>query len=784
MSVSANKKLFQRITQYRPNRLFFYILACFLSLVLLIAAIGVFYSVYSYKARQSDYEAKAIQSQLAASALCSGYLRPAMELNSNELNHFLIKRYLRPYTKASIEQKLELALIPVILNNNSNLAGGIVDEHFLYNDDVSVFTVNGIVDFSLFLKKYYDYTEYDLDFFRQYLDSYTPFLSLPPTRIHRYYQNQSSIVLPIISSEYINGHNTVSITNINLSQLSDMLHNANSFTGTRFMLLNNMGELLLSSDEGLTEPASALISQKQQIFLDDGSLYAEVDNTSYFVSYTILNDFGWQYYCFTPIRQLIQKNSQIISTTILFCFILVIFGIALSFLFAFKIYNPIRNIRSIIEKNISLDKKNNRSFEKLIRSEANIDTLVDRYYDMLNTKKIGFELSLLASVIQDKILCSKESFTLMLHDNYDFSDPYYSCNVIKFCFNDIFYEEMDEQMQITVCQTLKLLINEYTLKLGKSLTMELGDGMYVNILNLKTAEAYDAITDCFKELLQVFNYDSGYYNVAIGLGTIKNSAVLIPASYDDAMTAIEYKCTHSVLLSRACDMEISHTIHYSLATEKKIIGLFEKGDRTGLRNTINGIVSEHAAHFLSWRRMHSLLKQIYNSASLKKENAPNLFDEMQIGCTLDEKVGMLLNAYESLISTGLEEGSGEKVLISAIRQYVDAHYGEDISLVCLSEKLGYNYKYVSRIFKEYTGYNLSDYINIVRIAKAKGFIEDSGMNIKEIQTKIGIPSRTTFNRIFKKYEGVPPSKYRELNTYNKILDFMDLNPEEQAEKGT
>jgi YesN/AraC family two-component response regulator len=139
---------------------------------------------------------------------------------------------------------------------------------------------------------------------------------------------------------------------------------------------------------------------------------------------------------------------------------------------------------------------------------------------------------------------------------------------------------------------------------------------------------------------------------------------------------------------------------------------------------------------------------------------------------------MLLAAYEKIISANSANGqSDEKLLITAMRQYIDKHFGEDISLQALADKVGYNYKYVSRVFKEYTGYNISDYINMVRITKAKELIEESDMTIKEIQNIIGIPSRTTFNRVFKKHEGIPPSQYRQLRAHNRILNSFNAEGE-------
>ena len=90
------------------------------------------------------------------------------------------------------------------------------------------------------------------------------------------------------------------------------------------------------------------------------------------------------------------------------------------------------------------------------------------------------------------------------------------------------------------------------------------------------------------------------------------------------------------------------------------------------------------------------------------------------------------------------------------------HYRENLSLTSLSEALGYSSKYLSRLFKETMSWNLSDYIQYVRIEKAKELLLQTQLSVEEIQDQVGIPSRTTFIRVFKKFEGLPPGQYRKL----------------------
>ncbi|TDF99748.1 helix-turn-helix domain-containing protein [Paenibacillus piri] len=99
-------------------------------------------------------------------------------------------------------------------------------------------------------------------------------------------------------------------------------------------------------------------------------------------------------------------------------------------------------------------------------------------------------------------------------------------------------------------------------------------------------------------------------------------------------------------------------------------------------------------------------------------------------------------------------------LVSAIIAYIEDHYGQDLYLEKLADQLGVSSKYLSKMFKQKKGMNLTDYISLVRITKAKEMMMSTDRNISDISEQVGIYSRTTFIRLFKKFEGLPPNEFR------------------------
>ncbi len=98
--------------------------------------------------------------------------------------------------------------------------------------------------------------------------------------------------------------------------------------------------------------------------------------------------------------------------------------------------------------------------------------------------------------------------------------------------------------------------------------------------------------------------------------------------------------------------------------------------------------------------------------------------------------------------------------ISEIAEYISENYQADISLSDISNDFYISKCYLSRIFKEITGFTVNEYINIIRVKKAQQLLEHSQHNITEIAALIGYDSITYFEKVFKKYLELSPLKYR------------------------
>ena len=104
----------------------------------------------------------------------------------------------------------------------------------------------------------------------------------------------------------------------------------------------------------------------------------------------------------------------------------------------------------------------------------------------------------------------------------------------------------------------------------------------------------------------------------------------------------------------------------------------------------------------------------------------------------------------------------KKQNLQNIKDYIDSHYQEKITLDTLSEQFFINKYYLTRVFKEQFGVPVVSYLIQVRITHAKRLLRFTDHSIERIGQECGIGDANYFTRIFRKVEGVTPGEYRRM----------------------
>ncbi|MQN01247.1 MAG: response regulator [Lachnospiraceae bacterium] len=91
---------------------------------------------------------------------------------------------------------------------------------------------------------------------------------------------------------------------------------------------------------------------------------------------------------------------------------------------------------------------------------------------------------------------------------------------------------------------------------------------------------------------------------------------------------------------------------------------------------------------------------------------------------------------------------------------IQENYLKDISLSVLAEEYGVSAASLSSQLKEKLGMTYSDYVTSLRIQKAKELISTTSLSMQEVAEQSGYSDYFYFTKVFKKVEGISPSKYK------------------------
>ncbi|TCL65332.1 AraC-like protein [Hydrogenispora ethanolica] len=101
--------------------------------------------------------------------------------------------------------------------------------------------------------------------------------------------------------------------------------------------------------------------------------------------------------------------------------------------------------------------------------------------------------------------------------------------------------------------------------------------------------------------------------------------------------------------------------------------------------------------------------------------------------------------------------------VSEVAQYINGHYSETLTLTFLSKRFFISPYYLSRIFKEVTGFSFIEYLNNIRIKEAQKLLRESRTKVITIAEKVGFGNVAHFGRVFKGITGQTPLQYRKQN---------------------
>lgn len=129
---------------------------------------------------------------------------------------------------------------------------------------------------------------------------------------------------------------------------------------------------------------------------------------------------------------------------------------------------------------------------------------------------------------------------------------------------------------------------------------------------------------------------------------------------------------------------------------------------------------------------------------------------------------------ENLLKSGLELlDDNRSILIERIKNVITEliHYSDELPTQnysdYISEKLNYDYTYLSNIFSEVKGITIQQFIILNKIERVKELLLYDELNLSEISYKLHYSSAAHLSNQFKKITGLTPSYFKKMKNARK-----------------
>ena len=102
--------------------------------------------------------------------------------------------------------------------------------------------------------------------------------------------------------------------------------------------------------------------------------------------------------------------------------------------------------------------------------------------------------------------------------------------------------------------------------------------------------------------------------------------------------------------------------------------------------------------------------------------------------------------------------------IELVQKYIEEHFAsKELCLAQVADNLNISISHLSRLFKDSTGENFANFVEAIRIEKAKHLLKETDASINEIADQVGYSSPNSFARAFKRINTITASEYRAIS---------------------
>ena len=265
-------------------------------------------------------------------------------------------------------------------------------------------------------------------------------------------------------------------------------------------------------------------------------------------------------------------------------------------------------------------------------------------------------------------------------------------------------------------------------------------------------------------------------SVTIALADPADNILSLNACYEQCLHQLKYK----ILLGKQRTIFSSSIPNQTNKIEidlngmrKDLMFLLNSGETDRISDYVNMLFSHcHESSDSNFPRTLSFclmncLQLVLNEAN---ENLSCLFDdERAIWNKLlrFETIVDISRMFKNILTVAADflqtrHNNKKSGFIEKVCRYIEDSDPASLCLESIAAAFYYSPNHLSRIFKEETGGTILEYLTSCRMERAKKMLEDTPKRLHDIATELGYSHATYFITVFKKYYGLTPREFREL----------------------
>ena len=551
---------------------------------------------------------------------------------------------------------------------------------------------------------------------------------------------------------------------INDYTLGSILKNAASNNETNVIILDKDGEIITCSEEVEYLELSNLASIAN---LSSGvySNTTALNSNEYFVCSVKSEYSDWTYMLLTPEGSVLQKPRALKAKALYAIPVVFLLGIGVIYLVMHISYFPIRKLKSFVEELLGNSLSGSNEIESVKQAFENISRKSKSLMQKIEISHPAVKDSLLSNLIRGQFKNIDEFNEKGKDFGLVFSKPYFLVAV--------FYLGKSKNIS---SHTIINIVEKHMVDKIECFGKDMIDSSLVFILSTSDNE-HVKIRSLFSCLLNYLNQNFDL-NITIGIGNIYKATDDIGKSYLEAFTAVDYrmiKGSNEVILFN----DISTDVKKIQYPSNEVISQLELALLHGDAVTTNKILEEtvqyikknsislFVAKLYCYDIINTILKAInrINRVYSINVNYPEI-ETLSKFETVEQLADLVRNISHELCKFIHEYMYNQKKdRISDFKNYIKEHYNDyDFSVQRMADYFQITASNLSHYFKEQAGENITDYVDYLRIEKAKNLLLSTDDCLQDIVNKIGYVNVPSFIRKFKKITGITPGMYRELNT--------------------